>query len=102
VRLITFCLALLLILIQLPRWFGKGGWLRVIDLDAQVEVAQEKNAGLKARNAKLAAEVADLKDGVEIVEERARRETNMIKQDEFYVHILKASATPATPAPIAP
>ena len=64
-RLITLALAALLILIQFPLWLGKGGWLRVADLEAQVEEAHRKNEQLKARNAKLESEVRDLKEGIQ-------------------------------------
>ena len=62
-RLITLCMATLLLLIQFPLWLGKGSWLRVWELDKQVEVAHQKNDELKARNAKLESEVRDLKEG---------------------------------------
>ena len=95
-RLITLALAALLILIQYPLWLGKGGWLRVADLEAQVEEAHKKNEQLKARNAKLDSEVRDLKDGTGAVEERARYELGMIKQDEVFIQVV--GGTPATPA----
>jgi cell division protein FtsB len=95
-RLITVALALLLLLIQYPLWLGKGGWLRVSELEKEVTAAQEKNEGLRQRNAKLASEVNDLKDGTGAVEERARFELSMIKQNEIYVQILgKDQAKPA-------
>jgi len=87
-RLITVALAALLLLIQYPLWLGKGGWLRVADLEAQVDVAHKKNEELRNRNAKLDSEVRDLKDGTGAVEERARYELSMIKQNEIYVQIL--------------
>jgi cell division protein FtsB len=96
-RLISVALALLLLLIQYPLWLGKGGWLRVAELEKEVAAAQEKNEGLRQRNAKLASEVNDLKDGTGAVEERARYELSMIKQNEIYVQILgKDQAKPAT------
>jgi cell division protein FtsB len=96
-RLISVALALLLLLIQYPLWLGKGGWLRVAELEKEVAAAQEKNEGLRQRNAKLASEVNDLKDGTGAVEERARYELSMIKQNEIYVQILgKDQARPAT------
>jgi cell division protein FtsB len=95
-RLISVALALLLLLIQYPLWLGKGGWLRVGELEKEVAAAQEKNEGLRQRNAKLASEVNDLKDGTGAVEERARFELSMIKQNEIYVQILgKDQAKPA-------
>ncbi|MES2740109.1 MAG: cell division protein FtsB [Pseudomonadota bacterium] len=99
-RLITLALAALLLLIQYPLWLGKGGWLRVGDLEAQVGVAHQKNAELLARNAKLDSEVRDLKDGTGAVEERARFELGMVKQNEIFVQILgKDQAPPSEPSP---
>lgn len=88
-RLITLSLAALLLLIQYPLWLGKGGWLRVWDLDKQVVVAQKKNDELKARNAMLNSEVRDLRDGTGAVEERARYELGMIKDGELFIQILE-------------
>lgn len=89
-RLIALVLATLLLLIQYPLWLGKGGWLRVWDLDKQVTQAQIKNDALKERNSKLDSEVQDLKTGTGAVEERARFELGMIKKDEIFVQILDA------------
>ncbi|HXA47034.1 MAG TPA: cell division protein FtsB [Burkholderiaceae bacterium] len=98
-RLIALCLATLLLLIQYPLWLGKGGWLRTWDLDRQVVAAQKKNDELKARNAKLASEVSDLKDGTGAVEERARLELGMIKNDEIFVQIAQPNSVPANKPP---
>jgi cell division protein FtsB len=91
-RLITIALLALLVLIQYPLWLGKGGWLRVSELDKQVTAARVKNDGLKERNAKLDSEVQDLKNGTAAVEERARFELGMIKKDEIFVQILDAGS----------
>ncbi len=88
-RLITLILLALVILIQFPLWLGKGGWLRVSELDKQVTAAHIKNDGLKQRNAKLESEVEDLKNGTEAVEERARFELGMVKKEEIFVQILE-------------
>jgi cell division protein FtsB len=93
-RLIALCLAGLLLLIQYPLWLGKGGWLRVWDLDNQVSSAKKKNEELKARNAKLNSEVRDLRDGTEAVEERARYELGMVKDGEIFVRTLEPNAKP--------
>lgn len=98
-RLITLALAALL-LIQYPLWLGKGGWLRVKDFEAQVDTAHKKNAELLARNAKLDSEVRDLKDGTGAVEERARYELSMIKQNEIFVQIV-GKGQAAAPVPLA-
>lgn len=93
-RLITLSLAALLLLIQYPLWLGKGGWLRVWDLEGQVDAAQKKNAELKARNDKLNSEVRDLREGTGAVEERARYELGMIKNGEIFVQILEPNGSP--------
>ena len=94
-RLIFLSLAALLLLIQYPLWLGKGGWLRVWDLDQQVDVARSNNDELKARNAKLNSEVQDLKEGTGAVEERARYELGMIKENEIFIQILDPKSKPA-------
>lgn len=99
-RLITISLLLLLGLIQHPLWLGKGGWLRVWDLDQQVNEALEKNIVLKARNDKLESEVRDLRDGTGAIEERARYELGMIKEGEIFVQLL--ANTGAAPLQITP
>ena len=93
-RLILICLAALLLLIQYPLWLGKGGWLRVWDMQRQVTAAKKKNADQEARNNKLGSEVQDLKEGTGAVEERARYELGMIKQDEVFVQVLAPKKAP--------
>lgn len=101
-RLITLALAVLLLLIQYPLWMGKGGWLKVADFEAQVDAAHKKNAELLARNAKLSSETRDLKEGTGAVEERARYELSMIKENEIFVQIVgKGHSVPHVPlAPV--
>jgi cell division protein FtsB len=101
-RLITISLALLLILIQYPLWLGKGGWLRVSDLEGQVAVVHKKNDELKARNAKLGSEVRDLREGTGAIEERARYELGMIKQNEIFIQVVGPNDKLAPAAPAAP
>jgi cell division protein FtsB len=79
----------LLLAIQYPLWIGKGSWLRVWDLSRQVDQQKEKNQTLTARNAGLDAEVRDLKQGSEAVEERARVDLGMIKADETYYQVVE-------------
>jgi cell division protein FtsB len=101
-RLILFSLTALLLLIQYPLWLGKGGWLKVWDLDQQVAAAQQRNEELKARNAKLNSEVQDLREGTGAVEERARFELGMIKENELFVQILEPNAAQAPKAGATP
>ena len=94
-RFIAIVLASLLVLIQYPLWLGKGGWLRVWDMQRQVDVAHAKVDELKKRNAKLASEVNDLKDGTDAVEERARFELGMLKKGEVFIQVLDAQTKTA-------
>ena len=94
-RLITLILAALLLLIQYPLWLGKGGWLSVGDMERQVASSHARTEALKARNAKLESEVNDLKEGLGAVEERARYELGMIKQNEIFVQVLRKDEKPA-------
>jgi len=96
-RAITITLLLILLLLQYPLWLGKGGWLKVWDLHRQVEAQQQINQQTQTRNAVLDAEVRDLKQGTEAIEERARTDLGMIKRDEVFYQILdKPQLTPPT------
>ena len=100
-RLLGIVFALLILALQYPLWLGKGGWLRVRELNGQVEAQKDVNTGLKARNAALDAEVRDLKQGTEAIEERARSELGMIRQDEVFFQ-LPAATSPGPPAASGP
>ena len=103
VRLIVIGLTVLLILIQYPLWLGKGSWLRVWDLSRQLDSALVKEQELRERNAKLASEVQDLKEGTGALEERARYELGLIKDKETFVQILEGEAKKTAPtAPTTP
>ncbi|MQY50932.1 cell division protein FtsB [Rhodocyclus tenuis] len=86
-RWLTLSLIALIALLQYPLWIGKGGWLRVWDVGHQLEQQREANQKLQIRNSGLDAEVRDLKQGFEAIEERARFELGMIKQSEVFVQI---------------
>ena len=83
-RILAGVLVALIVAIQYPLWLGKGGWLRVWDVDRQVEAQGAKNERLDMRNTALAAEVKDLKQGSDAIEERARYELGMVKNDEVF------------------
>ena len=83
-KLLAIALAALIVLIQAPLWLGKGGWLRAWQVEGDLAKQKAKNAQLESRNAALAAEVRDLKQGTEAVEERARYELGMIRHDEVF------------------
>lgn len=86
-RWLSIVLLALLILVQYPLWLGKGGWLRVWDVDRQLQEEKTANKQLEIRNAGLDAEVRDLKQGYDAIEERARHDLGMIRQDEVFVQI---------------
>ena len=84
-----------IVALQYPMWLGKGGWLAVLELDRQVAMQRDGNAKLKARNEALDADVRDLKTGSEAIEERARSELGMVRQDEVFFQLQGASPAPA-------
>jgi cell division protein FtsB len=88
-KLVTVILVVLIAALQYPLWLGKGSWLRVWEVDRQLREQTLANQKLQARNAALDAEVRDLKQGLGAIEERARSELGMIKQDEIFFQILE-------------
>jgi cell division protein FtsB len=87
VRLLPIALAALLLFVQAELWFGKGGKPHEMALRGELKAQLAANAEARARNEQLAAEVADLREGTEMVEEKARRELGMIRPDELLVVI---------------
>jgi cell division protein FtsB len=94
-RTLAYTLAAFVLLLQYPLWFGKGGWLRVWGLERQVQDQKQANAALARRNGALDAEVRDLKQGFDAIEERARYELGLIKQDEIFFQIVSPPSSPA-------
>ena len=88
-RWLALVFILLIAALQYPMWLGKGGWLQVREYDRQVALQREANAKLKARNDALDAEVRDLKEGTEALEERARLELGMIRKDETFYQVIR-------------
>ncbi len=101
-RWLAFAFVALIAALQYPMWLGKGGWLQVRELDRQLAVQRDGNAALKARNEALDAEVRDLKNGFEAIEERARAELGMVKQDEVFFQLQQAAPQAVPPAAAAP
>jgi len=89
VRTLAGILGALIVLVQYPLWLGKGGWLRVWEVDRQVDAQRARSEQLQVRNQALDAEVRDLKQGVDALEERARYELGMIKSDEVFFQIVE-------------
>ena len=88
-RLITLALVVLIVLLQLKYWTGSGGVRDVDALRERVKAQAEENAELEQRNAALAAEVADLREGNTALEERARSELGLIKPGETFYRIVE-------------
>lgn len=89
-RFITVALVVLLGLVHAELWFGKGGVPRMMDLRTRLADQREANQAARTRNAQLVAEVHDLKEGLEMVEEKARYDLGMVKPDEILVQLTAA------------
>jgi cell division protein FtsB len=86
-RALSLVLIVLFALIQYPLWLGKGGWLRVFELDRQLSIARQINFRMEVKNQALEGEVRDLNQGLLAIEERARYELGMVRSDELFVQI---------------
>jgi cell division protein FtsB len=87
-RWVTLILFAIILLWQYSLWLGKGGWIKVWELDRQVTAQKKLNQQTKIRNAALDAEVRDLKQGTEAIEEHARTDLGMVKQGEVFYQLL--------------
>ena len=94
-KALALVLAGLLLALQYPLWIGKGSWMRVWELDRGLAQQRLANARLKARNDAIDADVKDLKQGMEAVEERARLELGMIRKDEVFYQVVTPDTKPA-------
>jgi len=81
---------MLLLVLQFKLWFGDGNMREVWRLQTAIEDQKSENEKLRERNVALEAEVRDLKQGLEAVEERARSELGMIKKDETFYQIVES------------
>ena len=97
-RWLALLFTALIVALQYPMWLGKGGWLQVREYDRALAEQQQQNAKLKARNEALDADVRDLKTGSEAIEERARNELGMMRQDEVFFQLQPAGSAPRAPA----
>lgn len=86
-KLVTAALLLLIALVQADLWFGKGGLSHVVQLRSQLKTQERSNAEARLRNQRLAAEIDDLRQGLEMVEEKARSELGMVRPDEILVQL---------------
>ena len=88
-RLVPIVLVALLLLLQGQLWFGRGSLSHVADMEHQVQQKKTENDEARLTNEQLKAEVNDLKEGLNMVEERARHELGMVKPNEIFVQITK-------------
>jgi cell division protein FtsB len=88
-RWVTLSLAVLLLLVQADLWLGRGSLPQVWKLQRELQAQQDTNERARERNARVTAEVTDLKEGLEMVEDKARSELGMIKPDEVLVQVTK-------------
>jgi cell division protein FtsB len=86
-RWVTGVIVTLLVLVQADLWFGKGNLPYVMSLRKTLAEQRAVNVAARARNARTAAEVADLREGLEMVEEKARAELGMVKPNEILVQV---------------
>jgi len=95
-RAVTLILVVLLLWLQYPLWLGKGGWMKVAELGQQVEAEKQVNQKTETRNALMDAEVRDLKQGSEAIEEHARQDLGMVKQGEVFFRFTETQPAPAS------
>ncbi len=88
-RTIQFALIALLVILHGQLWFGRGSVPNVSRMQAQLAEQKQKNSSAAQANDRLSAEINDLREGLEIVEEKARSELGMVRANEIYVQIAK-------------
>ena len=88
-RWVTVVLGGLLLVVQVDLWFGRGSLPQVWKLQHDLAAQQQTNERARERNARVTAEVTDLREGLEMVEDKARNELGMIKPDEILVQVTK-------------
>ncbi len=86
-RLVPAALIALLVILHAQLWFGRGSVPNVSRLASQLDTQKQHNAQAALANERLAAEIHDLREGLEIVEEKARSELGMVKANEIYVQV---------------
>ncbi len=86
-RAVPFLLIAFLLVVHGQLWFGRGSVGQVAELKRKLEAQQLQNAQAALRNDRLASEVRDLKEGLEMVEERARMELGMVRPNEIFVNV---------------
>jgi len=88
-RLLPLILIALLLIVQGQLWFGRGSVRNVVAMQRKLDAQNAANAKAQQANEQLASEVRDLKEGLEMVEEKARMELGMVKPNEVFVNVSK-------------
>jgi cell division protein FtsB len=88
-RLLLALLLALLVSFQAQLWLGRGSLPNVRNMQQKLDEQLQQNQQLQTQNERLGAEVGDLKEGLEIVEEKARTELGMVKPNEIFVQIAR-------------
>lgn len=83
-KTVALILVILIAFVQYSLWYGKGGWLEIFDLEKQLQDQHRLNQKLQNQNTILEAEIIDLKQGFDAIEELARNELGMIRKDEVF------------------
>jgi cell division protein FtsB len=93
-------LIILVVALQYPLWLGRGGWLRVWEIEKTLQDQRAHNQRLEQRNARLDAEVSDLKSGTSAIEERARFDLGLVHPGEIFVQIPQEPKNPPKEKPV--
>ena len=88
-RLVPAALLALLLVLQGQLWFGRGSVPNVANLNQELAAQKRSNAQAEQANARMEAEIRDLREGLEMVEEKARSELGMVKPNEIFVQVAK-------------
>ena len=88
-RIVSAALVALLVVLHVQIWYGRGSVPNVSKLASQLEAQRQNNAQAEIANARLQAEINDLREGLEMVEEKARSELGMVKANEIFVQIAR-------------
>ncbi|NNF97497.1 MAG: cell division protein FtsB [Halobacteria archaeon] len=88
-RILVAILLILLLVLQYDLWVGDGSLATVWHLHKEVDAQELENTHLTERNETLAAEVKDLKTGLDAIEERARNDLGMVKEGEAYIQVVE-------------
>ncbi len=97
VKIAAYALIAILVLLQYPLWFGDGGVIAVWQLKREIAAQQKENEQLRERNRALEAQVNDLKQGLEVIEGRARSELGMVKKGETFYQVIDPKSAVTSP-----